>query len=291
MSNWIFVVTARGPNLTGRDIYHLRMEDRFWGLGERTPNRRNLKEGDRVVFYVGLPEKAFAGTARLASDSYRLTVEEVSQYSHDQPHLDAEYGVQLSDIESWEEPRPVEPLASALDFIENEPFWYSYFQGGVREITDDDYLTIIRGTDVGTDEEALESEARFALELHLEEFIYKNWFHIDWSSPLELYVAEDQDGRQFPAGTWSIDFLAMDRETGDLVVIELKRGQTSDATVGQVLRYMGWVRTNLAKEGQGVRGIVIAAEVDDALRYALQGLPDIVVQTYRVDFALQPVRI
>jgi restriction system protein len=91
--------------------------------------------------------------------------------------------------------------------------------------------------------------------------------------------------------TWSIDFLAVDRETGELVVIELKRGQTSDATVGQVLRYMGWVRANLAEEGQQIRGIIIAAEVDDALRYALQGLPSITVHTYQVDFALQRVRV
>jgi predicted RNA-binding protein len=250
MSNWIFVVTSQGPNHTGRDIYRLRMEDQFWGLGERTPNRRNLKEGDRVVFYVGLPEKVFAGTAQLASDSYRLTAEEASRYSHGRPHLKDEYGVRLSDIESWEEPRPVEPLAPALDFIENEPYWYSYFQGGVREITDDDYLTIVHGIDVEPDEDVITSEARFALELHLEEFIYNNWHYIDWGNPLELYAAEDQDGRQFPAGTWSIDFLAVDRETGELVVIELKRGQTSDATVGQVLRYMGWVRANLAEEGQ-----------------------------------------
>jgi RecB family endonuclease NucS len=89
---------------------------------------------------------------------------------------------------------------------------------------------------------------------------------------------------------WSIDFLAVDRDSGDLVVIELKRGQTSDATVGQVLRYRNWVQEHLAEGNQHVRGIIVAAEIDDALRYAIKGLPDIAVLTYQVDFRLRPVQ-
>jgi RecB family endonuclease NucS len=71
------------------------------------------------------------------------------------------------------------------------------------------------------------------------------------------------------------------------VVIELKKGQTSDATVGQILRYMAWVDENVAETGQEVEGVIIARDVDDALRYALKKVPSISVLTYRVDFALQ----
>ncbi len=69
-------------------------------------------------------------------------------------------------------------------------------------------------------------------------------------------------------------------------MIELKRGKSSDSTVGQILRYMGWVRENLAKPSQRVRGIIIAREVDDALRYAVKYLQDVSVLTYKVDFKL-----
>ena len=82
----------------------------------------------------------------------------------------------------------------------------------------------------------------------------------------------------------------MDRATDGLVVIELKRGRSSDSTVGQVLRYMGWVEENLAKEGQQVHGIIIAQEADDALRYAVKGLKNVSVLTYRVDFKLSPFK-
>jgi RecB family endonuclease NucS len=107
---------------------------------------------------------------------------------------------------------------------------------------------------------------------------------------LVKYEADDQNGRQFPAGPWSIDFLCVDKANNDFVVIELKRGRSSDSTVGQVLRYMGWVQENLAKAGQRVHGIIIAQDVDDALRYAVKGLMNVSVLTYKVDFKLLPFK-
>jgi len=53
-------------------------------------------------------------------------------------------------------------------------------------------------------------------------------------------------------------------------VVELKRGQTSDATVGRVLRYMSWVEENVAEKHQKVEGIIITREIDDALRYPVK---------------------
>ena len=100
---------------------------------------------------------------------------------------------------------------------------------------------------------------------------------------------EGQSGRQFPAGPWSIDFLCVDNKSGDFVVIELKRGQTSDATIGQIARYMSYLKKNLAKSEQGVQGVIVAKDVDDALRYAIEAVPNVRVMTYRVDFKLRPL--
>ncbi len=66
MNYWIFVVT-NSDELVAQEIYQIRMKDCFWGLEERTPNRKNLAKGDKVVFYIGLPDKSLAGTATLAS--------------------------------------------------------------------------------------------------------------------------------------------------------------------------------------------------------------------------------
>jgi hypothetical protein len=139
--------------------------------------------------------------------------------------------------------------------------------------------------------EELAAQSLFALEAHLEEFIAYNWAKISWGAALELYREGEQTGRQYPAATWSIDFLAVDQNTNELVVIELKRSQTSDATVGQVLRYINWIKKNLAKPDQKVRGIIVASEIDDALRYAVTGLPNVSVKTYTVTFSLQAAEI
>jgi hypothetical protein len=290
MNNWIFVVTShRDHQLSGEDIFKQRTQDRFWGLGESTPNRRALAEGDEAVFYIGTPAKNFAGTARLASDSFKLTPEQQEQYSHGRAFYKTEYGVLLKDIRTWDVPRPVEPLVPLLDFIENKAFWGTYFQGGVREVSSNDFSTItVQSGRSQTTTDEIESESEFALESHLEEFLDKNWERIDFGAPLERYRVDDQDGRQFPAGPWSIDFLCRDKSSGDFVVVELKRGKTSDATVGQVLRYIGWVAQNLAKGSCCVRGLIIAREVDEALRYAVASLPSVSILTYRVQFKLTP---
>ena len=194
-------------------------------------------------------------------------------------------------IETWNQPRPVVALAPQLDFIEDARQWWTYLQGGVRQIGETDYAKIIAGivTQPAPTNEQLAAQSLFALEAHLEEFIAHNWSRISWGANLKLFQDGEETGRQFPAGTWSIDFLAIDQTNNDLVVIELKRGKTSDATIGQILRYISWVRENIASPGQNVRGIIIASEVDDALRYAARDLPNVTVKTYSVSFSLKSV--
>jgi hypothetical protein len=294
MNNWIFTVTQHkvdGELFIADDILNQRITDQFWGLGEKTPNRRSLHKGDRVVFYVGLPRKVFAASASLASDSFQLTNEQKEQFCHGKKFYYTDYGVFLTDIQIWKTPHLVEDLIPNLKFIENKESWFAYFQGGVRQVSEDDFRTITEGRELTlveklTSTKDIVSESQFALEAHLEEFIDQNWKHINFGCELIRYEVEEQNGRQFPAGPWSIDFLCTDKASGDLVVIELKRGKSSDSTVGQVLRYMGWVEENLAKPSQKVRGIIIAKEVDDAFRYAVRGLPNVSVLTYQVDFKL-----
>ncbi|MGO9243621.1 MAG: endonuclease NucS domain-containing protein [Verrucomicrobiia bacterium] len=298
MNYWIFTVTSHkldGETLTGDDILQQRVQDRFWGLGEKTPNRRALQKGDQIVFYVGIPRKAFAATATLASDSFKTSEDEKQTLSHGKRFYRADYGVRLESIQVWTTLRSTEDLVPQLDFIENKASWFAYFQGGVRQVSEKDFRTITEGREHTLVERIarvadLESESQFALESHLEEFIDQNWSNIDFGSKLKLYSADDQNGRQFPAGPWSIDFLCVDEVTNDLVVVELKRGKTSDSTVGQVLRYISWVREHIAKHSQKVRGIIIAKEVDDALHYAVKDIPDLSVLTYKVDFRLAPTK-
>jgi len=292
MNYWIF--TVKGGILgnethTGEEIFNQRMEDQFWGLGERTPNRQNLSEGDKVVFYIAAPRKFFRGTAILASCSFTLNASQRQQYGHGTEFYENDYGVLLKEVEVWSQPKAIEDLLPSLKFIENKEFWGGYLQGGVRQITEDDFRTIVGERSLVEQivtSKDIESQTEFALETHLEEFIHQNWGKINWGPKLELYETEEQNGRQFPAGTWSLDFLAIDRSTNDFVVIELKKGKTSDAAIGQILRYINWVKENVAETGQNVKGIIIAREVDEALKYGVKNLDYIEIKTYKVVFQL-----
>jgi hypothetical protein len=75
-------------------------------------------------------------------------------------------------------------------------------------------------------------------------------------------------GRQYQTTVGPIDILAKEKSTGRYVVIELKRGRTADKVYGQLSRYMGWVRQNLA-DGEKVAGVIVATSIDRNLRAAV----------------------
>ena len=136
-----------------------------------------------------------------------------------------------------------------------------------------------------------EQTPEFVLEAHLEEFLVGNWKSIGWDRPLEIWTGPDgQSGHQLVTPIGRLDFLCSDHRANALIVVELKRGRPSDKVVGQVARYIGYVRTHLAKPGQEVEGLIIAHEADDPLRYAVAAFPGLQLMTYAVTFQLNPVQ-
>lgn len=59
--------------------------------------------------------------------------------------------------------------------------------------------------------------------------------------------------------------------------------------VGQILRYMGYVKEQIADAGQVVEGAIIALEDDQKLRWALATVPSISFYRYQVRFKLLKV--
>jgi hypothetical protein len=134
-----------------------------------------------------------------------------------------------------------------------------------------------------------EQQLEFALESHLRDFIARNLATLPVANK-RLSLFEDQlkrRGVEYQTDVGFIDILAVD-ENRDFVVIELKLSRGPDKAMGQLLRYMGWVKKTLAGERQ-VYGVIVAKQMDDKLRYAALPVPKVTLLEYEVDFALRTV--
>ena len=128
----------------------------------------------------------------------------------------------------------------------------------------------------------------FAYERDLQSFLAKNLHLIEQG--LHLYYDDDgASGIEFPVDNRRVDILAVD-QAQNYVVIELKVSRGYDRTVGQLLRYMAWIRQNHAEPEQDVRGIIIAREISDDLRLACSEVGKVSLYEYALSVALKPVK-
>jgi hypothetical protein len=151
--------------------------------------------------------------------------------------------------------------------------------------------------DIAREEEKLEvaedleedgpGSSEFLLERDLQRYLAENLECIE--PGLRLYDVDGIKGFEFEAGGGRrIDILATDR-SGALVVLELKVSKGYDRVVGQLLRYMNWVRQNLADPGQRVRGIIVCRTMSEDLRLACAGLVEVQLFEYRLSVSLSEV--
>ena len=125
--------------------------------------------------------------------------------------------------------------------------------------------------------------ATFDFEAQLQDYLFNRWeetpFHAEW-------IVQDTDalrqGKYDTQEIGEIDILAKHRKDNRWLVIELKRDHSSDETVGQILRYMGWVKENLAGKDGKVEGIIISNAADHRVRYALACVPNVELKIYSI---------
>ena len=100
------------------------------------------------------------------------------------------------------------------------------------------------------------------------------------------YKDEENTGQQIPTDTGPIDILAISKDKKEVLVVELKKGRASDAVVGQIQRYMGYVTEFVAEDNQQVKGVIIALDEDQRIKFALKVAPNIEFYRYQVKFDL-----
>lgn len=129
-------------------------------------------------------------------------------------------------------------------------------------------------------------EHAFGLEYQLRDFLAQNIEKREINGTcLRVFVDPGgRDGIEYPSGIGPIDILAVD-DHGNFTVFELKRARTADRAVGQLARYMGWVKHTIGRDKE-VFGIIVARSIDERLRYAASVIPGVSLFEYRVEFHL-----
>ena len=119
---------------------------------------------------------------------------------------------------------------------------------------------------------------------NLRDFLIKN-LHTVKDAKLKLFIDENgRDGKEYPTGVGPIDILTI-AEDGNFVVFELKLSRGADKALGQLMRYMGWIKMNLAKDKK-VKGVIVANKMDEKIKYAVMVTTDITLYEYEMRFEL-----
>ncbi|MCY4624802.1 MAG: hypothetical protein OXC99_07365 [Chloroflexi bacterium] len=282
------------------DIASLDFEERLERFKERMPNDSKhgfhqlnkfyaIQEGDRIIARAGRRRIVGIGTA-------------TGPAFYSREHGGAMVGDMNTDTYENFLPIQWEDL-SGIDFPN-----IAFGMHTVYEVTASKFTELTSGaieadeslssqvqdeTGIPPEEQSSQTQTQFALEKYLEEFIVSN-FGAVFGPDIQVYTdADGTSGKQYQTDVGRIDILAWEPGCNSFVVMELKKGRTSDRVVGQTLRYMGWVKEHLCKgdDGEtekGLRGMIICRDGDEDLEYALSVVDNVDIRFYRVDFQLSP---
>ncbi len=139
------------------------------------------------------------------------------------------------------------------------------------------------------DDIIIDEEKDFSIEKHLEDFLIANWEKTELGKKFNLIQEEGIPvSQQYTTSIGRIDILVKDK-SNNYVVIELKKGKTGEKVVGQILKYMGWIKKHKAKKNQKIKGIIISGEDDEKLKYSLEATNNIELFVYKIDFSLKKI--
>lgn len=124
----------------------------------------------------------------------------------------------------------------------------------------------------------------------LEEHIEQHWAETPFAA-LGVQLSRPETtglpGRQVLTPVNAIDLLGIRPERREWWVFELKRGRPTDAVVGQVSRYLGWMIEEHGKNDHTAVGAIIARNADRKLRLAVKSNPALTLWQFDDQLELQ----
>ena len=174
-------------------------------------------------------------------------------------------------------------IAQGFSMDQAAQLWNLMAEGDYVEGEDDPWVVLSKVIAPSTPKKP--PTGGFTYEKDLEKHIIGNLHQIE--EGLRLYSKDGTSGQQLTLDIGRLDILAVDKND-DLVVIELKAGLANDNAIGQVSSYMGWVRKNLA-DGRKVRGVIIANDFTESLKFGVLEVPSLSLKKYEVSFTFTDI--
>ena len=243
--------------------------------------RRHLEDHKELYWTVGFPiaKDQFSfpifGFIHISGGQveYRALVNDIVPFSAN--HYEDSSWKPAAWRERWKNDPDERAWKNSLVMTEISPFSFETYQfekygGGLITHPPQGYVRVIppnQPPELGPTQPSRISLA----EKNLEDFVVQQLNEIEPG----LSLVERQ--LSTPAGR--LDLFCRDLN-GNYVVVELKKTHGTDQVVGQILRYMGWVRE--AYPESTVRGIIIVGKKDDALRYALKATSGIEAKEFKL---------
>lgn len=137
-------------------------------------------------------------------------------------------------------------------------------------------------------------QSEFALEKHLEDFLIENWNNTEFGTEYKLMTDEDGGliAQQYQTEVGPLDIIAIKNDRSEILILELKKGRSGDAVVGQMLRYITAIKKEVAEPNQNIRAVILTGQDDKKIRYALEALNGLVeFMVYKINFSINKIEI
>jgi len=285
MTNYLCSVSGKFP-----ENYDIGVQANRWGVEEKYEDRiKEVKPGDLLVFVVGGEFRSIheVESAPFSEETPLWPPKDNSLFPH---------RIRIGDP-MMKGQVPLRIIAEQISFMKGKVY-SGTIQGrsGVfnERLTDSDIETIKQHMTVVTQESkqapAPDKDKTIERQTALFKFYEKDIEdHISQILPqmgLNLYQdpITGKTGRQYQTNVGRLDLLCTDT-SGRLIIVELKKGEAPEQTLLQVLRYMSWIRQNLAKT-RDVQGIILTEAADKSLVEIVKEVHNVEIKYYRLTIEL-----